>query len=188
MRKIILISLLTITTLSLFSLEKPSHGLVVSYYNEPSLKPGITLGLDTELNINSNHRIGLVFPTITYFYFPNNYHALYLYPELSYRFINNSGFYTGLSFGSGLSLSKKVVPVYNLNGDLTDTTWQRHLLLKSVLSFGYDLSIKKSLPYRIFFNIGWKGIYPDNLGVLNQGLLELGVRYTLPNFYRSKSK
>ncbi|MGL1890419.1 MAG: hypothetical protein OCD02_02280 [Spirochaetaceae bacterium] len=155
-----------------------NHGLVLSMYNEPLLKPGVTIGFDHEIELTKNHRFGIVLPEFTYFYFENNYQAFYLYPEISYRYISNKGFYTGISFGSGWSISQKIVPVYNLEGEEIDAEWNNQLFMTSALSFGWDFEESNNNPIRVYFNIGWKGIYPDNLGVLNQPMMQLGIKYT----------
>jgi len=156
-------------------------GLVANYYNEPAVKPGFTLGMDWEYSLNENHKLGLTLPEFTCFYFPDNYYALYFYPEAAYRYISTKGFYTALSLGGGLSLSRKTVPVYNLQGSLVDDSFTKQLFLTAQLAFGADLSRSRHmpLPCRIYMTLGWKGLYPNNLGMSNQILLQAGMNYRL---------
>ncbi len=177
--KTLIIILISLISTNVYSQNTRNHGVILNFYNEPLIKPGVTLGFDNEYLITKNHRFGLTTPSITYFNFPLNYQAIYIYPELSYRFISNKGFYTGISYGAGLSMSQKIVPVYNLDGKEITPQWKEQLFMTSVLSFGWDFQTSNNKPFRAYFNIGWKGIYPDNLGVLNQPTMQLGLRYNL---------
>ena len=157
-------------------------GLVANYYNEPAFKPGVTLGLDWETAIGNNWALGVTAPTAGYFYFPYNYEAFYFYPELSLRHTGKKGFYFSLGAGAGLSLSRKIVPVYNLDGKeiQDDFSGSEQLVLLVQVYFGVDCSRRASeRPYRLYGSLGWKGLYPNNLGFQNQPMMQIGVNYKI---------
>ena len=159
-------------------------GIVLNFYNEPALKPGYTLGLDWEFFPAGKWRMGVTLPTVGYFYFPHNYEAYYLYPELSLRYIGRRGFYFSLGGASGLSLSRKVVPVYNLEGEEITDSFTKQLVLMAQAYFGMDFSRRsRPKPFRIYCSLGWKGLYPNNLGFQNQPMMQLGINYKLRGSY-----
>ena len=157
-------------------------GLVANYYNELALKPGATLGVDWEFPIRNRWAFGLTAPTAGYFYFPVNYEAFYFYPESSLRHTGKKGFYFSLGAGAGLSLSRKIVPVYNLDGEeiQEDFSGSEQLVVLIQAYFGVDCS-KRDIPrpYRLYGSFGWKGLYPNNLGFQNQPMLQFGVNYNI---------
>ncbi len=157
-------------------------GLVANYYNEPAFKPGVTFGLDWEIPLWNTWALGLTAPTAGYFYFPYNYEALYFYPEFSLRHTGKKGFYLALGAGAGLSLSRKIVPVYNLDGEeiQDDFSGSEQLVLLVQAYFGVDCSRRASgRPYRLYGSLGWKGLYPCNLGFQNQPMIQIGVNYKI---------
>jgi hypothetical protein len=179
-KNLILILLFVISFSALWAEEKSLRsGLLFNYYNEPALKSGATVGVDWEWPLIRSWRFGVVLPEITYFYFPDNYEAWYFYPEFSLRYIGPKGFYFALGSSAGLSLSRKVVPVYNLEGELIDDPFTRQLVLMVQAYFGMDFAQRYSRAFRIYVSLGWKGLYPNNLGFQNQPMLQLGINYRI---------
>lgn len=44
--------------------------------------------------------------------------------------------------------------------------------------FGFDRSVRpRPEPYRIYGSIGWKGLYPNNLGIQSQPMMQIGINY-----------
>ena len=153
-------------------------GVSVNYYNEPAFKPGISVALDGEIPLNERWRLAVGFPSFTYFYFPYNYEAFYLYPEISFRRIGSGGFYFAVGSGAGLSLSRKVVPVYNLEGREITDPFTKQLVMFFQLYWGLDFSRTKwDVPCRAYLSLGWKGLYPNNLGFQHQPMMQVGVNY-----------
>ena len=77
----------------------------------------------------------------------------------------------GLFTGAGLSLSKKVVPVYNMDGELISDPFLPQLFLKAGITTGYTY-----LNNMFYLSIGWKGLYPYNLSIQNQPFFEFGYQ------------
>lgn len=168
MKKIIIF--LLIIPISLFSNDL-RLSINSSYYNELLIKPGLTIAPEISLSLNDKNSINLSIPSITYFYFPDSHHALYIYPELYYNFRATKHFFLGISGGYGLALSKIIVPIYNSDGVEVDAKTIVQGIMKAGLNLGYT-----SKKYDIYGSIGWKGLHPYNLGIKHQPYLQLGYR------------
>lgn len=142
-----------------------------SYYNELLIKPGVTISPELSLDLNKKNQLGISLPSLTYFYFPESHHALYIYPEIFYNFTPKKHFFIGVSGGYGLALSKIIVPVYNISGELVEPETMIQSIMKAGLNLGYS-----STNYDIYGSIGWKGLYPYNLTIKHQAYLQLGYR------------
>ncbi len=184
----ILILLILLSGISLEAQENRSSsgwGMFLNYYNEPALKPGVSFGLDGEFPLNGLWSLAVGFPSVTYFYFPYNYEAYYIYPEFSFRRVGQKGVYFGAGAAAGLSLSRKVVPVYNMEGQEIRDPFTKQLVLFCQLYFGYDFSrLSLSWPYKLYLSLGWKGLYPNNLGFQNQPVIQMGINYRAGSFRR----
>jgi len=159
-------------------------GLITSYWTELAIKPGLILGIDWEFINSKGHGVAITFPQFLVSSFPNNFIALSSYPSISYRFIHpKNGFYTSLTMGFGINIQWKTVPVFDMEGDrITDKGFVRMFAL-SQFDFGYDFFIKfkQKAPLRLFFSLGWNGIFPNNLGINNHLMIQLGLNIKLKN-------
>ena len=155
-------------------------GALVNFYNEPALRPGVTMGVDWEYSLDRNWKAALILPEVTYFYFPDNFEAWYLYPEISVRRVADNGFYMALGGGAGYSFSRKIVPVYNIEGEQIRDTHTRQYFMTVQLYTGYDFSRRFSrLPLRMYASLGWKGLYPNNLRIQNAAIMQIGASYSI---------
>lgn len=155
-------------------------GLVVNYWHEPALKPGLLLGADFEFMNSKGHGVGVTFPQMLVFYFPYNYVSLSVFPTVSYRFLHpENGFYTSLSIGVGVNTQWKTTPLFNLEGDRIDDDGFTRMIATAQVDLGYDFEIKYQTPVRLYASVGWNGIYPNNLGINNHMMFQLGVNVKL---------
>lgn len=156
-------------------------GMIVSYWQELSIKPGIVLGADWEWMYNETHGVAFTFPQLTIFIFPYNSVHLYLTPVLSYRFVSARGFYTSLGLGLGLSMEYFTPDVYNSEGiQIRDKGLYRGVATAQY-DIGYDFEKKFPwAPLRLFFTVGWKGLFPHNTKVNSHIIFQIGINAKLP--------
>jgi len=190
MKKIFILLILFILSINTVNAQEESSGknnaltkrvgIVFNYWHELATKPGVLLGVDWEFMNSKGHGFAVTFPQVLVFYFPYNYVSLSVFPTISYRFLDlEHGFYTSLAIGVGVNTQWKTVPVYNMEGyQIKDTGFTR-MIATAQWDIGYDFEIKYKAPLRLFFSIGWNGIAPNNLGINNHMMLQLGVNVKL---------
>ena len=155
-------------------------GVIASFWYEPSNRIGLVLGSDWEFMNDEGHGVAVTFPQFKVFNFPNNYFAFSFYPTLSYRFVHpKNGFYTSLTMGVGLNIQWKTVPVYNIEGYLIKDPGFYRMIAVAQWDLGYDFETKYKIPARIYVSLGWNGIAPNNLGINNHLMFQLGLNIKL---------
>ncbi len=164
-------------------------GLITSFWYEPYNRTGLVLGSDWEFMNDKGHGVAVTFPQFKVFYFPNNYISFSFYPTLSYRFVHpKNGFYTSLTMGVGLNVQWKTVPVYNMEGYLIKDPGFYRMIAVAQWDIGYDFEAKYNAPVRLFVSMGWNGIAPNNLGINNHAMLQLGLNIKLADLSNKGSK
>lgn len=166
-----------------------STGLQIHYYNEPLLKPGLELALDYEKAFLKKHRLGIVFPSASYFVLPENNQVINIEGKLGYRYFpgNHFSFETGV--GTGIYLSQIIVPVYDMEGNLRQANWNTQLSLNAYISLSYlPGQNKNDSNWRPTGTLGWKGIFPNNLSLSHHIYLKAGIRYRLKRFAKEEKR
>jgi len=170
MKKILLLGYI-ISLSSLFAVET-KFAVSGSYYNELMLKPGVSLSSEVEVVLNDKNSLILGIPTINYFYYPGSSQSISIFPEVTYLYRSSKSFFIGLSIGSGVSIKEYIVPVYDRYGNISNKNKEYQSISLAGIVFGFDNFYEGEFEA----SLGWKGLYPYNLGFQHQPYFQVGYR------------
>jgi hypothetical protein len=178
----------------------------ISYFGDNlGVKPGFSIGLQHTFRtceiekIKKSGKTKLMSRNFFYslnlsYYQHKGYNsALYLYPEIGYRKIKNSGFYSEVSVGAGLFHTFLSGPTYTVDdsGSVNKiaAAGSNNLAFHFSPGFGWDFSKPKpSLPLQIFIKPNLLFQYPYNGLFLKHIIIETGVNYSFSNFMPRHTK
>jgi len=190
---------------SIFRVTKNSP-IIFSYYGDYfGVKPGIRLGVDRsfyDFKIQKTKKSGKVkikthdlftsYNLVCYRHKGYNT-AIYLFPEIGYRYISNSGFFCELRVGAGLFRTFLDGPTYTVDaeGNIQKIpmagAW--YGAFNASPAIGWDFSAKNpNSKLQIFLRPAAIRQFPYNSHILYHLTTEIGVSYAIPNFITNNTK
>jgi hypothetical protein len=186
--------LLIVVFLAIFCSKTNAQELKLSY-NSSIIYPGVKVGYEIPFvskDIEKVKRSGKIkrfklewlLSVNAAFYHHEYYHDnLYVTAGISFRKIKPSGFFCEFSPELGVSRTFLDGTTYSFddegNMEIGKPNGYFYPLLSIGGGFGYDFSVKKSLPIAVFTKLNLISMYPYNSGLYFRPTFELGVSYRL---------
>lgn len=166
----------------------------MGYYGDVIFHPGVKIGYEyalknwTKTSIKKKGEV-LKYKTFNtgidfmYYWHPKHHHGLIVSPALSYRRIKENGRFFQIKLNLGLHRSLVDGTTYQVEKDGTVSklglAGQNTIYNSFSVGFGKDLSIKKEVPIRYYFDMGISGRFPYNHSYLVGFNLGFGIHYLL---------
>lgn len=180
-RTLLLLSLLLLSA-SLFSGDKQykneKHPLVISYFGEMVLNPGIVVGTEFDIIKTKRHDFFYTINLGSYIH-PKNHIPVFLNSELGYRHNFNFGLSLDTMLGVGYFHRFVDGKVYHeKDGEIVEkpNLGMPKVMPTFSLGAGYNFSRKFGKPFSLFFKAQAFGEYPYNNYIMPHFVLQLGAR------------
>lgn len=166
-------------------------------YNSSLIYPGLSAGIEFPIQHLSKlvikprksfNKEKFISGNLNWYHHPYFHDNLYLTVEWVMGRTRNSGFISEFSAGPGLSRTFLGGTTYrvddNGNVSLVKLAGYYYALVTVGGGFGYDLSVKRQLPFSAMVKMNLISMFPYNSTVYLRPVMEIGIRY-MP-WYRKK--
>jgi hypothetical protein len=204
-------AILLITSLSHFtysqneSTNKPSLELpqtsVKAAFMGSIIYPGFKLGIERPYKVIQKEKKGglklinkeRAFTLNLGFYHHETFHDnLFLLGEWQFRRQKSSGWFREFAPGVGVSKTFLGGTTYNVdeknNVNINKSAGYTYAIFSVATGFGYDFSVKKEKPFKIYVKPSLLVMAPYNSFIYPRPTIELGVNYRLNSFLKASPK